>query len=104
MRRSGRDAQQTVQLQRNQHRPAADGAQVNRDSAFSNYPTRAELARESGGEGAPGGSYHKHTHVKLMAVIYTFFALLSLSLVLLATFKIVTEDSGYLVMFFVFLF
>jgi hypothetical protein len=51
---------------------------------------------------APGGSYHKHSHVKIMAVFYTFWALLSLALVLLAAFKIVTEDSGYLVMFFVF--
>jgi hypothetical protein len=75
---------------------------VNQDSAFSNYPTRSELERANNDGSQPGGSYHKHTHVKIMAVFYTFLALLSLSLVLLAVFKIVTEDSGYLVMFFVF--
>ena len=50
----------------------------------------------------PGGSYHKHPHVMLMAVFYTFWALLSLSLVVLAAYKILTEDTGYLVMFTVF--
>jgi len=39
-----------------------------------------------------------------MAVFYTFWALLSLALISLATFKVLTEDSGYLVMFFVFMF
>jgi hypothetical protein len=76
---------------------------MNRDSAFSDYPTRSELT-PAGGDNTPGGSYHKHTHVKLMAVFYTFWALLSTSVVLLAVYKIATEDSGYLVMFFVFLF
>ena len=75
---------------------------MNRDSAFSNYPTRSELTRANDDNGSPGGSYHKHTHVKLMAVFYTFWALLSFAIVLLAVYKIVTEDSGYLVMFFVF--
>jgi hypothetical protein len=50
----------------------------------------------------PAGSYNKRPHVMIMAVFYTFWALLSLALVLLAAFKIVTEDSGYLVMFCVF--
>jgi hypothetical protein len=74
---------------------------MNRDSAFRDYPTRSEMARAND-DGTPGGSYHKHTHVKLMAVFYTFWFLLSLALVLLAAFKILTEDSGYLVMFTVF--
>jgi hypothetical protein len=74
---------------------------VNRDSAFSDYPTRSELTRASSDD-QPGGSYHKHSHIKLMAVLYTFLSLLSLAMVLLAAFKILTEDTGYLVMFFVF--
>jgi hypothetical protein len=76
---------------------------VNQGSAFSEYPTRSELERVRNDEPVPGGSYHKHMHVMLMAVFYTFWALLSLALVLLATYKIVTEDAGYLVMFSVFL-
>jgi hypothetical protein len=75
---------------------------VNRDSAFSDYPTRSELAPNGDASSEPGGSYHKHTQVKLMAVFYTFWTLLSLSLVGLAGFKILTEDTGYLVMFCVF--
>lgn len=75
---------------------------MNRDSAFRDYPTRSELAREHSDGTGPGGSYHKHGLVMIMAVFYTFWALISLALVLLAAYKIVTEDSGYLVMFCVF--
>jgi hypothetical protein len=74
---------------------------VNRDAPFSDYPTRSELTPASDGS-KPAGSYHKHTHIKLMAVFYTFWALISIALVLLAGFKILTEDTGYLVMFCVF--
>jgi hypothetical protein len=76
---------------------------VNKDSAFGDYPTRSELARQGNPDSPkPGGSYHKHMHVKLMAVFYTFWALISLAMVSLALFKIFTEDSGYVVMLGVF--
>jgi hypothetical protein len=72
---------------------------VTRDSAFSDYPTRSELARKGDSDAPrPGGSYKKHTQVKIWAVVYTFWALISLALVSLALFKIFAEDTGYLVM------
>jgi len=65
-------------------------------------PVRGDGPGDNATPSEPGGSYHKHTHIKLMAVFYTFWTLLSLSLVALAAFKILTEDTGYLVMFCVF--
>ena len=65
---------------------------MNQDSAFSQYPTRSDMARDVHGD-APSGSYHKHMHIKVMAVFYTFWALLSLSLVSLAVYKIVTDQA-----------
>jgi hypothetical protein len=78
---------------------------VNEGSGGALYGGAASGWQDPDGDGQriePAGSYHKHPHVMLMAVFYTFWALLSLALVLLATYKILTEDSGYLVMFCVF--
>ena len=62
----------------------------------------SEAGLRTPGVARPGGSYHKHGHVVFMAIVYTFWALLSFALVALAIFKIVTEDSGYVVMLGVF--